>query len=247
MLADQEIAILRAAGFDNAVGAFIRSQTNKKIERARGRATALDDEVDADGLSIAVSDGEEAEQLIRRLQPGLIDQGCRSFWSRRHEPNGLRTTDEIVILKTNDETEIIRFRHTSGANYDITTEDILDRLKSWRDVSEFEVAGADHDFVMLVFSRLPDRICDFAAEVIDLCSDKVDDVTGPGSDRRKPDIVRAAKLLCPSVQVKLNANLEQMKAVAGEYFEDLLGQYRLAIRMLALKLKQTNQLFLWWD
>jgi len=248
MLSANEIQILSDAGFGQDVGQFIRSHTSKPIERTSPHAAFSGEAEKMAAISMPVSDGEEAEKLFDLIQPGLISRGHLAFWSKRHEQDGRRVGDELIVLRTDDDRDIIRYCQTDGANYDVTTADILDRLQEWRFASKFDIVGADHDFVMLKFTRLPERLCDFAAEVDAFCPDAAGQGVAVDPKFNTPTNLNAAAQLCPEVKVKpRDMPQEVLEQLGDEFLEMYLDDARKNVRLLALKLRKSKELFLWWD
>ena len=64
---------------------------------------------------------------------------------------------------------------TNGDNYDISTEDIIARLKDWQAVCEFTLGEVDYNTVELKFETLPQDLDAFVAEAYELCPDLVAD------------------------------------------------------------------------
>ncbi len=69
---------------------------------------------------------------------------------------------------------LLREKQTQGANYDLTTEDIIARLDQWTEICSFKITDADVDSVSLQFTKLPDDLDEFAEDVYDLCPDVVE-------------------------------------------------------------------------
>jgi hypothetical protein len=99
--------------------------------------------------------------------------------TRTHEKG--RTSLGLVPLE--DDLDLLHFHHTDGANQGLSTTDIVNRLREWREHSEFDVVEAGGAHVTLAFTRLPDDVEAFAEEVYDFCPDTVDqDYLGPDTD-----------------------------------------------------------------
>jgi hypothetical protein len=62
---------------------------------------------------------------------------------------------------------------TNGDNYDISTEDIITRLKKWQKICSFRISGVDYNQVTLKFDTLPKDIPAFVRDAYDLCPDLV--------------------------------------------------------------------------
>ena len=57
--------------------------------------------------------------------------------------------------------------------YDISTEDIIARLKKWQTISSFSVGKVDYNTVTLTFDKLPKDIKSFVRQAYELCPDLV--------------------------------------------------------------------------
>jgi hypothetical protein len=62
---------------------------------------------------------------------------------------------------------------TNGDNYDVSTEDIIARLKKWQKLCSFRISGVDYNTVTLKFDTLPKDIKAFVRDAYDLCPDLV--------------------------------------------------------------------------
>lgn len=260
-LSREEKSLAHLVGFDESICDILKAQSSAQLERLMG----IDEQwkpTPADGISISVKDGHEAETLIKAIQTPLRAQGYRAFWSERHAPNGGRETHEVAILKTSDEFAMIRLRRSDGGNYDVSTEDIIDRLTDWQQMCTFDVVGASRDWVALVFSKFPEKICAFAEEVYSFCPDSVDQGVGLPRESDKPEKFAAARKFCPEISPKIAQRQDEMLAELGALNPELLAQARelmasvgdgfstppeMGVRLLAHELATTKYLFLWWD
>ena len=260
-LTPQETALAQEVNFDQDICLLIKSHANKKLERLQetfdyGKVRP------GPGVSVAVNDGEEAERLINALRDELSGRGYRAFWSKRYEPDGMEETDEVAILKTDDPYAMIKLCQSDGANYDVSTEDIIDRLSEWKKRCDFEVVGASRDWVALQFSRLPADICQFAEDVYLLCPDTVGQGVSLkyGDDEKR---IEAARQLCPNplsdrVHQRIAEQMGHLGHAAdllppglaetfGGMGDALRDEVDTGIRLLAYELRETKFLFLWWD
>ena len=224
---DEDEKLARDVGFDPAVLALIRRHSRKKIERMMVPGSDGESILPGPGLSVKVADGEAAEALMTPLQPELGPLGYRAFWSTRQDPRGRREGDEVVVIKSADRYEPLRVRRTDAGNYDISTDDIIDRLKAWEQLCNFEVVGAASDWVALTFETLPERICAFAEEVYLFCPDSVGQGVGLKRERDHPELFAAARKLCPTVSPairdKLKREMDDVDAGAAELSPELLA------------------------
>src|SRR5262249_53586986 len=155
-----------------------------------------------DGISFRVRGGDEAERVMDTLQPVLLPEGYRAFWSVRRAANGLRQGDEVLVLKTTDHFAIVRARQSQGGNYNISNSNLVATLQRWERRGGFDVVGASDDWVALQFRSLPENLCAFAEEVYRFCPDTVDQGTGLMMESEDPQAFAAAKRLCPKLSRK---------------------------------------------
>ena len=246
-------ALARELDFDVDVCELAAS--HGAVERAK--AVGPDGEWEpGPGLSIAVRDGEAAERLMTKVQAQLVARGYRAFWSERLEENGMKESDEVVILRTTDRYAIVRMKRSDGANYGISTEDILARLGAWENLCSFDIVGASTSWVALQFRTLPEKICAFAEEVYLFCPDSVEQGVGLMREKNEPAAFAEARRLCPKISSVIAERLKgQLEAFSGEIPEALrsmmgamgASESEMGVRLLARELRRTKYLFLWWD
>lgn len=166
--------IARIIKFDRQVLLLVKEATHERIQRLVG----YDDEgyqIVAPGIAVTVPE-EKSAALLAELRGKLRPLEYLAFIV---EMNGLLRTDKIGVIKGSDPYEVIRIVRTHGGEYDITTDDIIERLKEWEKTAAFELIGADNDWIELEFSTLPADLKAFGEEVYEFSPDAVDE--GPGS------------------------------------------------------------------
>jgi hypothetical protein len=72
----------------------------------------------------------------------------------------------------------IRKAGTAAPNFDLDTDDIIERLTRWQSLCDFIVTGAKGDTVDIRFERLPADMDAFVRDLYDFCPDLVDQGTG---------------------------------------------------------------------
>jgi hypothetical protein len=160
--------------FDRQVLIIAKGESQDHI----GRLIGFDEEnyqIIAPGIVISVPE-DKTEYLLSSLRRKLLPLKYMAFVVEMNE--GLKI-DKIGILKGTDQYEILRIMQTNGNDFDISNEDIIDRLKEWETHFAFDIIGAGNDWVEIEFKTLPKDLDDFAGEVYDFCPDAVDE--GPGS------------------------------------------------------------------
>lgn len=171
-LSEEELA--RTLKFDRKVLLIAKGENQYHI----GRLIGFDEEnyqIIAPGIVVSVPE-DKSDHILASLRQKLHPLKYMVFVVEMNE--GLRI-DKIGIIKGTDPYEILRIMQTSGDNYDISNEDVIDRLKEWETHFTFDIIGAENDWVEIEFGSLPKDLYDFADEVYDFCPDAVDQ--GPGS------------------------------------------------------------------
>ncbi|HEY6009823.1 MAG TPA: DUF4253 domain-containing protein [Nitrospirota bacterium] len=166
--------LAKILNFDRNVIVLVKQVTNEHIHRLIG----FDEDgyqIIAPGISVTVPE-DRTDSMLESLRRKLLPLHYMAFVV---EMNAGLKTDKIGILKTSDQYDILRIMHTDGDEYDITNQDVIDRLKEWQKISSFDIVGADSDWVEIEFRVLPKDLKAFAEEVYAFCPDAVDQ--GPGS------------------------------------------------------------------
>ena len=166
--------VARILKFDREVLIIAKEETLDRI----GRLVGYDEnnyQIIAPGILVSVPE-DRADRALASLRRRLLPLQYMAFIV---EMNAGLKVDKIGILKGTDQYEILRIMHTDGDDYDISNEDVIDRLKEWEKISSFDVIGADNDWVELEFKTVPKNLKSFAEEVYDFCPDAIDQ--GPGS------------------------------------------------------------------
>jgi hypothetical protein len=89
---------------------------------------------------------------------------------------------------------ILRKKETNGDNYDVSTDDIIARLKKWQKLCSFQVASADYNVVKLKFDTLPKNLDAFLSDASDLCPDLVQVDESVDFPLLKKEMLRTKKL-----------------------------------------------------
>lgn len=166
--------VARVIKFDRQVLLIIKEETQEHIHRLTG----YDEngyQIIVDGVCVAVPE-DKTESVLASLRRKLLPMRYMPFVV---EMNAGLKTDRIGVLKGTDQYDILRIMHTNGDDFDITNQDVIERLNEWEKNSPFEIIGADNDWVEIEFVTLPKDLKSFVQEVNDFCPDAVEQ--GPGS------------------------------------------------------------------
>jgi hypothetical protein len=181
-------ALAKSLKFDRQVLIIAKGESQDHI----GRLIGFDEEnyqIIAPGIVISVPE-DKTDHILSSLRKKLLPLKYMPFVVEMNE--GLKI-DKIGIIKGTDQFEILRIMHTAGGEYDISNQDVIDRLKEWEVNSPFDILGADSDWVEIEFRILPKDLTAFAEEVYDFCPDAVDEGSGGIADLAK-EIQKTKKL-----------------------------------------------------
>ncbi|KAA2238850.1 DUF4253 domain-containing protein [Chitinophaga agrisoli] len=162
--------------FDHAIIDDLRKVTDAAFSRLASNPDVDDSTkpLQQEALQFPV-DGKKAKELVLSVLADFRKKGYLIFWSEQHFGHD---QDMIAVLKSTDQFDIVRFRATNGANYQITTDSIISTLQHWYEQAPFEIIGADMESVEAHFTKLPEDVTAFAKEQYAFCPDIVDQGTG---------------------------------------------------------------------
>lgn len=166
----RDYALADAMHYDHAVIDALRETVPGSINRLK---PALNDANGTPGLEDALQFeydvNAENAKAYEQLKTSLKKQGYLLFKS---EENFGTTPDKFAVLKTKDQFDIVKFRATSGPNYNIDNDSIMLKLHQWYDQQPFEITGADEDWVEVRLSKITSGTAlTFANEVYEFCPD----------------------------------------------------------------------------
>lgn len=172
-LSSHEEALCAQIGFERDVLLLVKDSVTGQIHRLSGYDPA-GYQIVVNGLTFSVPE-QDAGRVLSVLRQRLQPRKYLTFIIAVNE--GIRT-EEIGILKGTDPYDILRVMQTNGEEYEITTEDIIERLKEWEKRYPFEIIGAENGWVEIEFRTVPQDLKTFAEEVFDFCPDTVEQDAG---------------------------------------------------------------------
>jgi hypothetical protein len=168
--AEELIKILK---FDRQVAILVKEVSSEHLQRLVGYDED-DYQIIAPGIAVAVPE-DKTDIILARLRRKLAPLHYLPFVVEMNE--GLKR-DRIGIIKGTDQYEILRIMHTNGAQYGISNEKLIDRLKEWEKIAPFTIIGADGDWVELEFRTLPKDLKAFAEDVYEFSPEAVEQGAG---------------------------------------------------------------------
>lgn len=128
--------------------------------------------------------------------------------------------------------DIITEQGTNGINCDITTKDIVEKLKKWDSLYGVTIDAVAHDRFELRLNSLPSDMESFAKEVYAFCPDIVDQ--GFGCLDEMVEMMEESGQPIPS---------ETQKLISGIDFND--EDY--GVKLLQKAIEESKEISFWWD
>lgn len=128
--------------------------------------------------------------------------------------------------------DLVREMGTAGINYDITNEDVIDKLTEWDEAYGIDIEDVAHDRLVVKFQSLPEDLDELASDIYDFCPDVIEQHFGCMDDL---------------VDVMEDSGQEISEDLA-ELIEDVdFEQENFGEELLQKSLRLTQQVALWWD
>lgn len=135
--------------------------------------------------------------LPKGYMPITLDSKRRQQLLGEDFQEAMRNANEkslVGIVKLDNHYQIVKFFGTGAGNYDLSNQDIINKLRDWEKLCEFEILGGGGDTLELAFKTLPDDLSAFAEDVYEFCPDLMDQgYVGPplGEGATMEDLGRA--------------------------------------------------------
>ncbi len=189
-LTPYEEDLARKTGFDRQVLLLVKEEIG---EDHIHRLTGYNEEgyqIMSKGISVSVPE-DKTDQMLSLLKQKIRPLKHMAFVVETNE--GIKI-DKIGILRGTDRYDILRLMQTNGNSYDITNDDIIEKLKEWEKCYPFEIAGANYEWVEIEFKTLPRDLKAFADEVDAFCPDALEE-GATGTEKFVKDLKKTKKLL----------------------------------------------------
>ncbi len=189
-LTPSEDDMAKKAGFDRHVLLLVKEEIG---EDHIHRLTGYNEEgyqIMSKGISVSVPE-DRTDHMLSLLTQKIRPLKHMAFVVETNE--GIKT-DKIGILKGTDQYEILRLMQTNGNSYDITNDDIIEKLREWEKCYPFDIIGANYEWVEIEFKTLPRDLNAFADEVGEFCPDALEE-GATGTEELVKDLKKTKKLL----------------------------------------------------
>ncbi|OQA19568.1 MAG: hypothetical protein BWY64_00777 [bacterium ADurb.Bin363] len=125
------------------------------------------------GIYFKYKDYESSKSLVYNLRKKLAPSGYIPFICEMDFLSNKRNCN-IGVFRAKDIFEVINLMETNGINYEVTTEEVIERLKYWEGLCSFQVIGIHPTWLDIDFITLPDDLKSFAEDIYEFCPDTLD-------------------------------------------------------------------------
>ena len=189
IISQTEQALLDSISFSHSTLRSIRSYTDSTVQRKLTVSYFYNDTTKSienidkkyNGI-IFNSSSELAHKIVYELHDKLRVKGYLIYVS---DENYGYSPDQVTILKSDDQFEILITEETAGYNYDIDNNNVISKLKEWSNQYPFKIIGAGQNWINAVFISPPSNMKKFSKEVYEFCPDIVDQGTGTVKELEK--------------------------------------------------------------
>ncbi|HEX6039045.1 DUF4253 domain-containing protein [Longimicrobium sp.] len=170
-LTPDEAQRAREAGVDPAVALLLRGH-GSDLQPLEGLDPETYTPYPAPGLTVAIPEAHSVD-AVNALRDGVAP-GYVAF---RSERDFSQKIDRVAVLRADDPFAPLRVMGTNGANFDIETDQVIERIREWDARFGLRLTSASMDWLEAEFVRPPEDMLAFAHEVYDFCPDVVDQGT----------------------------------------------------------------------
>lgn len=133
------------------------------------------------GIQIPFIKDSKARKIVRNYLPKVAAAGYYIYLKNLDFDEGFNNSYyDIAIIKCKDQFELVKFAQTSGPNYNVTTEQVVEKLRKWNAVNPFIIRIADEDRIEADFMEMPKDLESLAKEMYEFCPDVIEQ--GAGSE-----------------------------------------------------------------
>jgi Domain of unknown function (DUF4253) len=174
-LTQPELKLLGTLGINFELVTELKTITNNDIKQLPAIETETGDMIETKTFAGIYSESttKKGFEIVNELKPKFKKKGYLVFYIE--DENG---TQLICIIKGNDELDILRYRKTNGANYNLESKDVIQKISEWQTKYGVAILGCSQDYVDIRFETLPQNMDDFTNEVYKFCPDSVDQGVG---------------------------------------------------------------------
>lgn len=113
-------------------------------------------------------------KIRQELEPGLI----AFIGTTRNLATNETKKAEIAIAESQSQFDILKIARTDGINYNLSTEDIITKLKSYDHLYGIDIFHAESDTIEFELDNIPKDLTAFCQDLYNFCPDIIDQGVG---------------------------------------------------------------------
>jgi hypothetical protein len=113
-------------------------------------------------------------ELRRQLPAGLVAFVGTTRWLGDFKPDGV----ELVVGAGKSQMDIVRHARTDACNYDLSTEDLIERLSKYHASMGIDIIQAETDTIDFKILKLPSDLKALSEDLYEFCPDLVEQGCG---------------------------------------------------------------------
>ena len=183
---------------NNELTSLLEKTSGKKTEPLKVKQWVEDLERNLTTLNPVVIDGimitkvaqDEAFKIYHELYQEVKKQDFQIFLTNMEiefttitkqdgtKDYGTKIYYDVGIIKALNQFDIINLVKTEAGNFDLTTEDIIEKVQSWEKFSRIQLTVVDSDRVEGILLDKPKNVTKFADEIYEFAPDVIEQGTG---------------------------------------------------------------------
>ncbi|MBP9133940.1 MAG: DUF4253 domain-containing protein [Saprospiraceae bacterium] len=161
-ITDSEIELANRLGFRVPILQILKNETQCPIYQ--GIIYNTENEPIGFKNSVVSKSNKNSTEALKCIRKWILGSNYIGFVSDIKKK-------EISIIKSKNQFDIIYFQETNGGNFELTTDEIVQKLSIWNKQFSINILGANYSWILLEFKN---NIHDFSAfyeEVLEFCPD----------------------------------------------------------------------------
>ncbi len=161
-LTENEIDLATVLDFRVSILQTLKNETQNPINQ--GRLLDINNEPIGFRNSVFSKSTKNSIEALQRIGKWLLGSSYIGFISDIKN-------NELSIIKSKSQFDIIYFQETNGGNSDLTTDDIVQKLSDWNTQFRVNILGANYSWILLEFKNEINNLSYFIEEVLEFCPD----------------------------------------------------------------------------
>lgn len=175
---------------DNELIVEIETFSNQKLSKLKFKELDYDYSAETspyleklleNGLMLSFLEREKAFKLYDHMYKKALLKGCQIFLTNMElkfiPSKPYETYYDFVIIKSTEIADIFNLIKTEAVNFDLNTEQIIEKIKSWDKYAKIQLTVVDYDRVEGYLSTKPKEARKFANEIYEFAPDVIEQGT----------------------------------------------------------------------